>query len=169
MSRAAASNSGCLGMLGLGFLVLVGMCTGGGDHSSRPEPLSSAYTAPSEVQTEDFYAHVTLNVRSGPGTNYPVVRTVQRGQGMRLGPKDGNGWAQIYPPYGNPDGYVYRASEQVRSYAPSVETHRSTAVSSSERRRARAEANGYYLGPRGGCYTYSASGRKRYVDHSYCY
>ena len=27
---------------------------------------------------------------------------------------------------------------------------------------------GYYLGPRGGCYTYSASGRKRYVDHSYC-
>lgn len=27
---------------------------------------------------------------------------------------------------------------------------------------------GYYVGPRGGCYTYSASGRKRYVDHSYC-
>ncbi len=28
--------------------------------------------------------------------------------------------------------------------------------------------NGYYTGPRGGCYTYSASGKKRYVDHSYC-
>jgi predicted amidophosphoribosyltransferase len=33
----------------------------------------------------------------------------------------------------------------------------------------RASSRGYYLGPRGGCYTYSASGRKRYVDHSYCY
>lgn len=28
--------------------------------------------------------------------------------------------------------------------------------------------NGYFTGPRGGCYTYSAGGRKRYVDHSYC-
>ncbi|MFL5383847.1 MAG: hypothetical protein ACJ8GN_15105 [Longimicrobiaceae bacterium] len=26
----------------------------------------------------------------------------------------------------------------------------------------------YYRGPKGGCYTYSASGRKRYVDHSFC-
>ncbi len=28
--------------------------------------------------------------------------------------------------------------------------------------------SGYHVGPRGGCYTYSASGKKRYVDHSYC-
>ncbi|WP_427500783.1 HNH endonuclease signature motif containing protein [Methylomonas sp. MED-D] len=28
--------------------------------------------------------------------------------------------------------------------------------------------DGYYTGPRGGCYTYTASGKKRYVDHSYC-
>jgi hypothetical protein len=28
--------------------------------------------------------------------------------------------------------------------------------------------SGYYVGPRGGCYTYSVSGKKRYVDHSYC-
>ena len=35
--------------------------------------------------------------------------------------------------------------------------------------RARGAADrGYYTGPRGGCYTYSASGRKRYVDRSYC-
>lgn len=26
----------------------------------------------------------------------------------------------------------------------------------------------YHWGPRGGCYTYSASGKKRYVDHSFC-
>ncbi|CAA9363133.1 MAG: hypothetical protein AVDCRST_MAG89-3883, partial [uncultured Gemmatimonadetes bacterium] len=31
-----------------------------------------------------------------------------------------------------------------------------------------ASSSGYYTGPRGGCYTYTSSGRKRYVDHSYC-
>jgi hypothetical protein len=35
-------------------------------------------------------------------------------------------------------------------------------------RRSSAASRGYYTGPRGGCYTYTASGRKRYVDHSYC-
>jgi hypothetical protein len=30
------------------------------------------------------------------------------------------------------------------------------------------KTTGYYTGPRGGCYTYSSSGKKRYVDHSYC-
>jgi hypothetical protein len=34
--------------------------------------------------------------------------------------------------------------------------------------RSGAASRGYYTGPRGGCYTYSASGRKRYVDRSYC-
>ena len=32
----------------------------------------------------------------------------------------------------------------------------------------RSARPGYVRGPRGGCYTYSASGRKRYVDHSFC-
>lgn len=31
-----------------------------------------------------------------------------------------------------------------------------------------SSGNGYFTGPRGGCFTYSASGRKRYVDHSKC-
>lgn len=31
-----------------------------------------------------------------------------------------------------------------------------------------ASSGGYYTGPRGGCYTYSRSGRKRYVDRSRC-
>ncbi|WP_186289482.1 HNH endonuclease [Methylomonas koyamae] len=26
----------------------------------------------------------------------------------------------------------------------------------------------YHIGPRGGCYTYNGSGKKQYVDHSYC-
>lgn len=31
-----------------------------------------------------------------------------------------------------------------------------------------AGSSGYYVGPRGGCYTYTASVRKRYVDRSNC-
>jgi hypothetical protein len=31
-----------------------------------------------------------------------------------------------------------------------------------------ARSNGFIRGPRGGCYTLSASGRKRYVDRSLC-
>ena len=39
--------------------------------------------------------------------------------------------------------------------------HRSAPVQSG------ADRN-YYVGKRGGCFTYSASGKKRYVDHGYC-
>ena len=31
-----------------------------------------------------------------------------------------------------------------------------------------SSGNEYYTGSRGGCFTYSASGKKRYVDHSFC-
>ena len=34
--------------------------------------------------------------------------------------------------------------------------------------RSYSTGNWYYRGPRGGCYTYSSSGRKRYVDRSLC-
>lgn len=39
-------------------------------------------------------------------------------------------------------------------------SHKSTPVS--------RELGEYHTGPRGGCYTLSASGKKRYVDHSFC-
>ena len=59
-----------------------------------------------------------------------------------------------------------RLSSPLSASAPSAEngasgsTHEGSSASGSSAR--------YYRGPRGGCYTYSASGRKRYVDHSYC-
>jgi hypothetical protein len=60
---------------------------------------------------------------------------------------------------------------QPQTSSPS-RTHRSTPRTRAHPRRGSvrgsAASHGYYTGPRGGCYTYSASGRKRYVDHSYC-
>lgn len=34
--------------------------------------------------------------------------------------------------------------------------------------RAATPTPGYTRGPKGGCYTMTASGRKKYVDHSFC-
>jgi len=59
----------------------------------------------------------------------------------------------------SPSGTTYQPAVPRTSYkAPSV-------VPSSG---SYSTGSGYYRGPRGGCYTYSSSGRKRYVDRSMC-
>jgi uncharacterized protein YgiM (DUF1202 family) len=135
-------------------------------------PPSGSYsptsTAESSPETTGFYAHDEINVRTGPGKDNGTVRTLARGDYMRLGTKDASGWAPLYDSSGVREGYVFRASGAVRTSPP---TARSTASSSRSRATSRATSSGsrgYYTGPRGGCYTYSSSGRKRYVDHSYC-
>jgi hypothetical protein len=130
----------------------------------------SAATAPEPVQQEPrdtFYLHGALSVRSAPSQQASLVRTVPRGEKVLLGPKDAGGWAPLYDEASDrPVGYLYRASGNVRTSAPAMPAPR-TLVSGSGRARSAAD-RGYYTGPRGGCYTYSASGRKRYVDRSNC-
>jgi hypothetical protein len=166
-----ASGCGCLGAGVAGFflLVLAGMC---GDATTPDSPAyresSSAYSGSDNEaaytgQRDDFYVHGSMNVRSQPNQYAAVVRTLSRGDRVSLGPKDANGWAPLFDYTGRQTGFLYRASDLVRSQAPAA---RSAAAGGS--RRSAAESRGYYTGPRGGCYTYSASGRKRYVDRSYC-
>lgn len=155
----------------VGFCAMVG--GGGGSGSSGYTSTSvstyasssTAATPSSYTDAESFYAHSALNVRTLPGKSGAVVRTLARGDAIRLGAKDANGWARSYDTSGQVEGYVYRASDAVRTTAPAV---RSSYASSPTPRRSSSGSSGYYTGPRGGCYTYSASGRKRYVDHSYC-
>lgn len=171
-----ASGCGCLGagIAGFFLLVLAGMC---GDATTPDTPYaaytpayrqsSSAYSSSDNDvaytgQRDDFYVHGSMNVRSEPNKHAAVVRTLSRGDRVTLGPKDANGWAPLFDYAGRQTGFVYRASDLVRTQAPAA---RSSGGSS---RRSSAESRGYYTGPRGGCYTYSASGRKRYVDRSYC-
>lgn len=179
----ARGNKGSATASFVAFLVFVGFCgklAGGGSESgdSYNTPLS-VYTPPSgsyspsstaeaSPETTGFYAHDEINVRTGPGKDNDTVRTLARGDYMRLGSKDASGWAPLYDSSGVREGYVYRASSAVRTSPP---TARSTTTSSGTRSTSRAsssESRGYYTGPRGGCYTYSSSGRKRYVDRSYC-
>lgn len=177
-----ARRGGSLTPGAIGLLLLLGVCgkiLGGGgsgsDYSNAPLPAytantSSYYSAP---ELTSFYAHSAINVRTEPRKSAGIVRTLGRGDYMQLGPKDANGWAEIHTG-GLREGYVYRASDAVRNSAPTARRATSSgparrASSSGTRRRSSAESRGYYTGPRGGCYTHSASGRKRYVDRSYCH
>ncbi|HEX8276414.1 MAG TPA: SH3 domain-containing protein [Longimicrobiaceae bacterium] len=183
---AGAARPGCVGcglagLLGLVVLgMLAGMFTDDGE-PTIPEPyglntLYSADTAASAGEAgtgEDFWVHSEMNVRSGPGEEHPVLRTAERGERVRLGPKDADGWAPVLPPdgTGGPAGYLYRASDQVRTYPPPAADstpQRAGSGTSASGGRSGAAGRGYHLGPRGGCYTYSAGGRKRYVDRSFC-
>lgn len=169
------AGNGCRGCLG-GFFVLliVGTCIGSDPSSPPTSPPLSIYerTAPPAPSSDQLYIHEPLNVRNGPSKEGARLRTLSRGTAVRLGPKDANGWAPLYDHAGNPEGYVYRASDAVRSYpAPerAYSTPKARSNSAGRTRRSSAESRGYYTGPRGGCYTYSASGRKRYVDRSNCH
>jgi hypothetical protein len=162
---------GCLGMVAFVLLMaLLRTCSGSGS-SATPAPIADTPSAidalppGSGVAAEDLYVHAPVKVRTGPGPAYPVTRTLQRGERVRLGSMDGQGWAVLYAQEGDSaEGYVYRSSPRVRTHPPTDPDPVQRAAGGSG-----AASNGYHLGPRGGCYTYSASGRKRYVDHSFCY
>lgn len=168
-------GAGCMGFF---MLVLVGMCMGPDNPSSpdrypasysTPSYRTPSYSAPTTTETREwFYIHGALNVRAQPDNGAAKVRTLRSGDYVQLGPKDATGWARLYSA-GSPEGYVYRASELVQRQAPTTYTSGSgSAGSGGGSRRSSSASRGYYTGPRGGCYTYSGSGRKRYVDRSYC-
>ena len=158
---SGCAGCGCFGFLGLGFLLVIGMCSSGAPTSSTSsydsEPL--ALTSPPATTQETFYLHGAMNVRSGPGTANPVTRTLEKGTRVVLGPKDASGWAEVFVA-GAAAGYLYRGSDLVQRTPPPVQTYTSAP--------SRSRTNGYYRGPRGGCYTYTSGGNKRYVDRSLC-
>lgn len=172
-NAGSAQGGGCAGVgcLGLIVLVLLGMC-GDSDSPSSADRYPArydtpAYSAPVTTETREwFYIHGTLNVRTEPRKSGALVRTLRRGDYVQLGPKDASGWARLYSP-GSEEGFVYRASDLVRRQAPSARSASSSGGGGGSRRSS-AESRGYYTGPRGGCYTYTRSGNKRYVDRSYC-
>lgn len=159
----AGRNEGCgsIGCLGICFIVLVAMCTGGGSDGPPGGGYTPAerppYTVPATTtgSREWFYIHGTLNVRSAPNRNAPVVRTLSRGDLVQLGPKDANGWARLYTG-AIEDEYVYRDSDLVRTDPPSAPE------------RPGPTSRQLHVGSRGGCYYISGSGRKTYVDRSEC-
>ena len=175
-------GSGAAGYWMVGGLVLsLGIALAGGGR--QPAGMSEAVVAqlppmpyPSQADYDTLYLHGSVPIRSAPNRRAPLVRMLHRGDRVVVGKKDPSGWAAVSEPEA---GYIYRASKLVRTSEPAVSRQRTArsadggdgdAQSRRPRRTAPAAraSSGYYLGPRGGCYTYSASGRKRYVDRSYC-
>jgi hypothetical protein len=186
-NQGAAQGGGCAGAgcLGLFMLVLLGVCMGPQEPSSRSSPAgtssystsspygtsgygTSAYSAAAETQTREwFYIHGTLNVRAEPRGSASVVRTLRRGDYVQLGPKDANGWAALYSA-GSTEGYVYRASDLVQRQSPTARSLAGTSSSGGGGSRRSSGSRVYHTGPRGGCYYYNRSGNKQYVDRSNC-
>ncbi|HEX6039710.1 SH3 domain-containing protein [Longimicrobium sp.] len=129
---------------------------------------SDTTPAPATEPRDWLYIHETLNVRAQPDKDASVVRKLNRGDMVQLGPRDANGWARIYTGSVG-DEYVYRASNAVRTDSPPPLQPLATVAPERGRRPSSAASRGYHLGPRGGCYTYTRSGNKRYVDRSNCY
>lgn len=157
---AGGSEAGCLGCGAAGFILLLmmGFCASLGDPpSAGPSyaadtlgvvPLAT-YSPPEPRET--FYIHGDLNVRGGAGKDFAKLRTLRRGDRVTLGAKDARGWAPIYDAIGQREGYVYRASDNVRSYAPRA--------AAAARARPRRHPSGATALCRDGTYSYSASRR----------
>lgn len=146
---------------------------------------------PTLVSAQTRYASESLNMRAGASDRARVLASIAAGASMdvRDCDRDGGEWCLVV--FGGQRGFVEARlldAEQSRrnpsplsakalvspqgdpnaqrsSLAPNVgeaDTRRSLTTPRSSTTRA------YHRGPRGGCYTFTASGNKRYVDRSLC-
>ena len=161
--RSSILGCGCLIAVALLAFGLLAWCGDSIDNPGKPAGAARAAEDTATTRAQEFYLHGPMNLRGGPATSFGVLRTLQKGEKVQLGLKDASGWAVLYLS-GVAAGYLYRGSDLVKSWPPGTQP-------GSQMQRAvpgRTSTSGYNLGPQGGCYTYSASGRKRYVDRSLC-
>lgn len=126
-----------------------------------PLPLSTLAFAEKDAPPPRvlMYAHGSVNIRSAPSPTATVVRTLSRGESVNVG-EVSNGWRPVLEG-DRTTGFISASVQTLRS-TPVPAAPQALMPSPSSRSRV------YHTGPRGGCYTYSASGRKRYVDRSLC-
>jgi hypothetical protein len=147
---------------------------------------------PAMLGAQTRYASESLKLRAGASVRARVLTTISAGSAIDVRDCDRADGEWCLVAFENHRGFVEArlldanarsgaaqplsgnayplTAQRLRSpssaSAPSAENGTSGSVregSSASRSSAR-----FYRGPRGGCYTYSASGRKRYVDHSHC-
>jgi hypothetical protein len=168
-----AAGCGCMGFVAL---MVIAVCSGGGGGGADPSvdpppaypPVSGPAYPPDEGERvvripeprDGLYIQGTLNVRAAPSRDAPILRKLQSGDYVLMGPPDANGWAQVYSG-SEADGWAYRASELVQPTGP--------ALSAPPPTRSGGGSRHYITGPRGGCYYINRNGNKTYVDHSFCY
>lgn len=137
--------------------------------------VATAQPRPSPTPWPPQYAATDLALRASPSDTARVISTIPGGTVLKVREcsyGDGS-WCSVL--HAGDSGYVAAAYVTytgpvvgltgTRRRATGSRNSSGQSVGGSSRR---ASSSGYYWGPRGGCYTYTASGRKRYVDHSYC-
>jgi hypothetical protein len=156
--RKGGNADGCLGCAGLLFLAMFATCLGSLSHAPDPPSYPRASTAatasnaPAE-SADNLYVHSEVNIRVAPDRSSSLVRTLDRGEALRVGPKDEHGWAPVYDYSGHVEGYVYRASDNIRTYAPRA---RSTRRSPESPRASGSDHAGATARCRDGWLSYSA-------------
>lgn len=154
-------------------LLWVGLCSCGGSSDSSPvsDQSSPARIAPVVVR----YTTEPVNMRRDTTARSAIVETLGANVAVEVLSCDYRNGARCAITYANQSGFVpkrYLTESPLAAVAiaprravraPAVRPEQVAPL-----RTPRAQSSGYYTGPRGGCYTYSASGRKRYVDRSYC-
>lgn len=88
----------------------------GSDGGNYPEPTGwrdSAVVQPPHTNTH--FAHGSIDVRSGPGERFRVVRQLTRGDTLSLGEPDARGWA---PVLGADSAFVLTSVGLVRTDRP---------------------------------------------------
>jgi uncharacterized protein YraI len=149
---------------------------------------------PALLGAQTRYASEALKLRAGASAEGRVLAAVPAGSVLELRDCDRAGGEWCLVVYGRERGFVearlldvepstagarplsangYSSTPLEAGGGPPASARASGRPSPTESARAlaprtSAAARGYYRGPRGGCYTYSASGRKRYVDRSLC-
>jgi uncharacterized protein YgiM (DUF1202 family) len=57
-------------------------------------------------QTQPYIAIDDVNVRTGPGTQYPIITTVKKGTRVNVLVQE-NDWVQVVSRFGRPPGYIH--------------------------------------------------------------
>jgi 3D (Asp-Asp-Asp) domain-containing protein len=71
-----------------------------GEETSEVQVEETAAAAADPNAVEEYYASVyaasDINLRSGPGTDYDIVRVIHRGEGIDVTGRTGSGWYRTY-------------------------------------------------------------------------
>lgn len=122
--------------------------------------------------TEVMFAKSRANMRTMPGTASKIVKTIDIGTSVTVLDRR-DGWVNVS--HMTEVGWiverllsVQRPASTARNAQPSRTVTRAPASNLVRPSAPKRSNNGYQRGPRGGCYYYTASGNKQYVDRSLC-
>lgn len=90
------------GLLFVGVLILIAYLANAPKRAAAPPAATSQPTRTLPPQYKRF-VHGPVNIRSGPGTQYSVVRQAQRHEPIWVGVADSTGWTAVYKQEGSAD------------------------------------------------------------------